>query len=52
MSWLTNEQIFYSGIAILCGTFLLLVVAVIFLKRRKIKLGVQLEKEYGEKSNK
>ena len=50
MDWLTNETVFYAGIA---GAGLSVLLTVIYLcvsKIKTIKLKTQLDKEYGEKT--
>ena len=52
MEWLSNELLFYGGIAI-CGVDILL--AIIFFcvsKIKAVKLGARLEAEYGKKNGK
>jgi uncharacterized protein YoxC len=47
MRWLTNEFLFYGGIAVAIVSIILLVVYCITLKRNGKKLNNQLDKEYG-----
>lgn len=48
MEWLTNEIIFYVGLCVGALSAIILVVYLISYKFRKMKMLVQLNKEYGE----
>jgi hypothetical protein len=52
MDWINNETIFYVGIGFVLLAFIITAVCFSVLKVRKVKLDMQLEKEYGESENK
>lgn len=47
MNWLTNERLFYGGV--ICIVFALVwgVVALCVLKMKKLRLELQMDREYG-----
>lgn len=49
MEWLTNEVLFYGGIAVAACSFLFAIVYFIVSHIRRIHLDSQLDREYGKK---
>lgn len=48
MDWLTNEVLFYGGIAIAVGSVLLGLIHLVISKFKELRLKTQLISEYGE----
>lgn len=48
MNWLTNEALFYSGLAIVGGSLILGIIFFCISKIKSIQLKNQFDKEYGE----
>ncbi len=52
MEWLTNELLFYGGIAV-CGLALLFAITLFCVSKiRAVKLNARLEAEFGKKNGK
>ncbi len=52
MGWLSNELLFYGGIAVCGAALLFAVICLCVSKIRSVKLNTRLEAEYGEKNKK
>lgn len=50
MEWLTNEMIFYGGIATAGVSALAAIIFLFIFKMKKIKLNAQLDQEYGKRN--
>lgn len=48
MTWLTNELLFYGGIAVAVFSIAVLIIGLCILKMKRIRLNAQMDKEYGE----
>lgn len=48
MEWLTDELLFYGGIALAGGALLLSIVSFLILQIHSIRLNGQLDEEYGK----
>lgn len=49
MDWLTNEILFYGGIAVALASLAAAFISFFVIQIRKIRLDAQLNVEYGEK---
>lgn len=49
MSWLTDEILFYGGMIVAGGSFLMAILYFCVAKVQAVKLEAQLNAEYGEK---
>lgn len=50
MEWLTDEIMFYGGVAVAGGSALAAIIFFCIFKVKKIKLNAQLDREYGKRS--
>lgn len=51
MEWLTNEILFYGGIIIVIVSLLTAIMLFFIFKIKGIRLGAELDSEYGEEKN-
>lgn len=49
MDWLTNEMLFYGGMAGAAGSFVAAIIYFSISQIRKVRLNAQLDAEYGKK---
>ena len=49
MSWLTDELLFYGGIAVAVGSLVMAILSFCILQIKKIRLNAQMDYEYGKK---
>lgn len=52
MNWITDEMLFYGGIAAAGGSLLASIVCFAAFKIQKIRLDSQLDEEYGKENRK
>ena len=51
MGWLSNETLFYGGIAIIGITIVVTILSFFLFKIKKLRLDAKLNAEYGERNS-
>lgn len=49
MNWLTDEMLFYGGIAVAAGSLVVMALYFCVTQIKKVRLDIRLNAEYGEK---